>query len=86
MSGRASSTRAPCSRPSMPLRAASGGGRRPALTAPARGAFQKSGRDEETPFSRTKKHPCSYGSAILQNLTHITRATRRLKRRGWAHG
>ena len=29
-------------------------------------------RPGETPFSRTKKHHQSYGSAILQNLTHAT--------------
>ena len=37
---------APCSTPSRPLRAAFGGGLRPALTAPARGARQPPGRDE----------------------------------------
>jgi len=72
MSGPAFSTIAPCSRPSTPLRAALGGGLRPALTAPARNALRGSGRDGETPFNRTKKHSCSYGSAILQNLTHTT--------------
>jgi len=55
MSGPASSTMAPCSRPSTPLRAAYGGGLRPVLTATARGAFGKVGRGGETPFSRTKK-------------------------------
>jgi len=55
MSGPASPSMAPCSRRSTPLRAAFGGGLRPALTAPARGAFENSGRDGETPFSRTKK-------------------------------
>jgi hypothetical protein len=68
----ACSTITPCSRPSTPPRAAKGGGLWPALTAAVRGALGKSGRDGETPFSRTKKHRCSYGSAILQNLTHIT--------------
>ena len=72
MSGPASSTIAPCSRPSTPLRAAYGGGLGPALTPAARGALRGSGRDGETPFSRTKKHSRSYGSAILQNLTHTT--------------
>ncbi len=72
MSGPAYSTIAPCSRPSTPLRAAFGGGLRPALTAPARGALRKSGRDEETPLSRTKKHRCNHGFAFLQNLTHTT--------------
>jgi hypothetical protein len=39
-----------------PLRAASGGGIRPALTIAARGALIKSGRDEQTAaFGRTKK-------------------------------
>ncbi|MGO9174189.1 MAG: hypothetical protein ACLP7P_19800, partial [Rhodomicrobium sp.] len=42
-------------------------------TATARGAFQKLGRDGETPFSRTEKHPCGCDSAFLQNLTHATR-------------
>ena len=56
---------------STPLRAAFGGGLRPALTAPARGALRKSGRDEETPLSRTK-HRCNHGFAFLQNLTHTT--------------
>jgi transposase len=38
----------PCSPPSRPLRAACGGGLRPVLTAAARGALRKSGRDGET--------------------------------------
>src|SRR5580704_8362537 len=38
---------APCSPPSRPLRADSGGGLRPALTAPAPGAPKSHGRDEE---------------------------------------
>ena len=47
---------APCSPPSRPLRAASGGGLRPVLTAAARGATANPGRDEETaPSGRTKK-------------------------------
>jgi len=72
MSGPACPTMAPCSRLSTPLRAALGGGLRPALTAAPRGALRRSGRDGETPLSRTKKHPRSYGSTILQNLTHAT--------------
>ena len=72
MTGPACSTIAPCSRPSTPLRAACGGGLRPALTATVRGALRSSGRDGETPFSRTKKHHQSCGPAILQNLTHRT--------------
>ena len=63
---------APCSRPSTSLRVAFGDGLRPMLTAAARAASWKSGRDEETPFSRTKKLHCSHGFAILQNLTHTT--------------
>src|SRR5438552_17303618 len=39
---------APCSPPSRPLRAASGGGLRPALTAAARGAIRNRGQDGET--------------------------------------
>ncbi len=46
---------APCSRPSTPLRAACRGGLRPVLTAPARGALPETGRDGETPSSRTEK-------------------------------
>ncbi len=72
MSGPAYPMIAPCSRPSTPLRAAFGGDLRSALSAAPRGALRGSGRDAETPFSRTKKHHCSYGSAILQNLTHTT--------------
>src|ERR1700721_2764408 len=45
---------APCSPPSRSLRAASGGGLRPTLTAAARGARQSAGRDEETATRRTK--------------------------------
>jgi len=48
------------------------GGLRPVLTAPARGALRKLGRDGETPFNRTKKHHRSYRLAFLQNLTHAT--------------
>src|SRR5260370_26253340 len=48
---------ASCSPPSRTLRAASGGGLWPSLTATVRGALGRSGRDEETaPVSRTKKH------------------------------
>ena len=47
---------APCSPPSMTLRAASGGRLRPSLTAAARGALLTPGRDGETaPVSRTEK-------------------------------
>ena len=72
MSGPACLMIAPCSQPSTPLRAADCGGLRPALTAAVRGALRGSGRDGETALSRTKKHHCSYGPAILQNLTHAT--------------
>jgi len=48
---------APCSPPSSTLRVGCADGLRPCLTATARGAFAKSGRDEETAsVSRTKKH------------------------------
>src|SRR5712675_2400170 len=47
---------APCSRSSRPLRAASGGGLRPALTSAVRAAPSNRGRDEETAScGRTKK-------------------------------
>src|SRR6516164_6986541 len=73
MSGQASAIIAPRSPPSMPHSAPlSAVALRPALTAPARGAWLRAGRDGETPPSRTKKQTCSYGSAILQNLTHTT--------------
>jgi len=73
MSGQASAIIAPRSPPSMPHSAPlSVVALRPALTAPARGAWLRAGRDGETPPSRTKKQTCSYGSAILQNLTHTT--------------
>jgi hypothetical protein len=46
----------PCSQPSRPLRAASGGGLRPVLTSAARGPLRWFGRDGETaPVSRTEK-------------------------------
>ena len=60
---------APCSRPSRTLRA---GGLRPSLTAAARDAPCRSGRDEETPVSRTRKPHSAYSLRILQNLTHTT--------------
>ena len=73
MSAPARTILAPCSRPSTPLRAASGG-LRPALTATARDASRTSGRDGKTPSSRTEKRHCSHGFAILQNSTHTTAA------------
>ena len=57
MSGPAPKRLALCSQPSTPLRAACGRSLRLALTAAARRAFLKAGRDGETPFSRTKKLP-----------------------------
>ena len=85
MSGPACLMIAPCSQPSTPIRAACSGGLRPALTAAVRGALRSLGRDGETPFSRTKKHHCSSGSAILQNLTHVTfLAMRRIVASGMA--
>jgi hypothetical protein len=53
------------------FRAACGGGLRPVLTAPARGALQSSGRDGETPFSRTKKHSAVFCSAKGEALNGI---------------
>ena len=56
MSGPASATMAPCSRPSTPRSAPPAAvALRPALTAAARGAFKRLGRGGETPFSLTKK-------------------------------
>src|ERR1700730_1971715 len=46
---------APCSPPSRSLRAASGGGLRPTLTAAARGARQSAGRDKETATPSNKE-------------------------------
>ena len=55
---------APCLPPSRTLRAASGGGLRPSLTAAAPDARGNPGRDEETaPFNRTKKHQWKLGAA-----------------------
>ena len=56
MSGPASSTMAPGSRPSTPRSAPPAAvALRPALTGAARGAFSSLGRGGETPFSLTKK-------------------------------
>jgi hypothetical protein len=64
---------APCSGPSRPLRAAFGGGLRPVVTAPVRGAFRNHGRDGETALNRTEKHCLTKATPNLQNLTHTTR-------------
>lgn len=68
---------APCSRPSTPLRAAYRGGLRPVLTAPARGALRRAGRDGETALSRTKKLPNENRKKLspmypVQNVTHLS--------------
>ena len=63
---------APCSPPSRPLRAASGGGLRPVLTAAARGATLSAGRDEETAPSVEPRN-CTRYHTILQNFPHTTR-------------
>lgn len=52
--------------------AAFGGGLRPVLTAPARGAFENHGRDGETALNRTEKHCLIQAPPNLQNLTHTT--------------
>ena len=64
MNGPATPTIAPGSWPSTPRSAPpSAVALRPALTAAARGAFEASGRDGETPFSRTEKlFPGSYAA------------------------
>ncbi len=61
---------APCSPPSRTLRAA--GRLRRSLTAAPRAALTISGRDEETPLSRTRKHHFASDTAILQRLTDTT--------------
>ncbi len=62
----------PCSPPSRTLRAGCAGGLRPSLTAAPRGAGIRSGRDEETPLSRTRKLHFASTTAILQTLTETT--------------
>ena len=61
---------APCSPPSRTLRAASGGGLQPPLTAAARDAFEVSGRDEETaPFTEPRNFVAEVD--LLQDLSGI---------------
>src|SRR5215469_12745680 len=62
---------APCSPPSRPLRAASGGGLRPVLTAAARGATLTAGRDEET-VPPVEQRNCTRCRTFLQNSPHTT--------------
>ena len=62
---------APCAPPSRPLRAASGGGVRPVLTAAARGATLNAGRDEETAPSVEQRN-CTRYLIILQNFSDTT--------------
>src|ERR1700753_3124785 len=59
---------ASCSPPSRPLRAAFGGGLRPALTAVARDASKQSPQ----PNHREKHHQPFHGRALLHNLTDTT--------------
>jgi hypothetical protein len=56
--------RAAQSRCALPLAVASA-----KLTAAPQGASRNSGRNGKTAFSRTKQRSCSYGSAMLLNLT-----------------
>ena len=62
---------APCSPPSRPRRAASGGGLRPVLTAAARGATLTSGRDEETASAIEQRNFARY-RIFLQNFPDTT--------------
>ena len=68
----ARSSLAPCSPPSRTLRAGCAGRLRQSLTAVPRGAATISGRDEETPLSRTRKHHFATATTILQTLTDTT--------------
>ena len=61
---------APCSPPSRPLRAASGGGLRPVLTAAARGATANPGRDEETAPLRSNKETALATTSLAQLRQH----------------
>ena len=63
---------APCSPPSRPRRAASGGGLRPVLTAAARGATLTSGRDEETASAIEQRNFARY-RIFLQNFPDTTK-------------
>src|ERR1700749_1177735 len=91
----ATTTVASCSTPSRTLCAASSGGLRPSLTAPAHNAFASSDRNEETPrFNQTKKHHRQKPKPLLHSLTDTTffllaaacQASSRLWLRLWASG
>ena len=63
MTSRPCPSLAPCAPPSMPLRAAKGGGQRPALTAAVRGALKNAAGTEKRPrpnkeTARTKAENC----------------------------
>ena len=69
----ATTTVASCSTPSRTLCAASSGGLRPSLTAPAHNALASSDRNEETPrFNQTKKHHRQKPKPLLHSLTDTT--------------
>src|ERR1700727_2008862 len=70
---------APGSPPSRPLRAAFGGGLRPALTAPAPGAPQSHGRDEVV-VSQSNKEVVHEIIALDPNLPHVSPAMTNRKR------
>ena len=61
----------PCSPPSRPLRAASGGGLRLVLTSAARGLTLNSGRDEETASLVEQRNSTRY-QTLLQNFPDTT--------------
>ena|ERR1700755_1552902 len=74
----ATTTVASCSTPSRTLCAASSGGLRPSLTAPAHNALASSDRNEETPrFNQTKKHHRQKPKPLLHSLTDTTLAALR---------
>ncbi len=79
---------APCSRPSRPLRAASGGGLRPVLTAAPLDAFKtQAGTKKRALSRRTKKQPTALRQSFrlqilvrLKNEGRPEKSTLRLRR------